>query len=317
MAFLDEVSKQVPVPTGGYKGMAGVGQIADLLNPAKARLNISGLFSGGAKNANDIKPEPTVEFRNEGSIGADGDWRVRISLSPESNIFYTDAANQMLAPLTNTNGVVFPYTPNISVSHNANYTTTQLTHSNYDLHSYQNSSVSDITISGEFTVQSEEEGNYLLAALYFFRSATKMFFGSGNNVGNPPPIVFLDGYGTHYFPHVPCVISSFTHRLPNDVDYIPVTKTVYVDRPISENADDPGGGRKDLYQPGVNAPNFGSKKATMTGGYESSKTRVPVLSAIDVTLKPIYSRKNLHDNFDLNRFSNGELLGNKTRGGFL
>jgi hypothetical protein len=47
-----------------------------------------------------------------------------------------------------------------------------------------------------------------------------MWFGQSTRAGTPPPIVFLDGYGEHYFPHVPCVITSFAHTMPPEVDYI-------------------------------------------------------------------------------------------------
>ena len=47
-----------------------------------------------------------------------------------------------------------------------------------------------------------------------------MFFGNSSNPGNPPPMVFLDGYGDHYFPHVPCVVTQFSHTMPSDVDYV-------------------------------------------------------------------------------------------------
>jgi len=38
--------------------------------------------------------------------------------------------------------------------------------------------------------------------------------------GSPPPIVYLDGYGKHYLPHVPCLVTNFSHSMPNDVDYL-------------------------------------------------------------------------------------------------
>jgi len=63
--------------------------------------------------------------------------------------------------------------------------------------------------------------NIYYGALYFFRAATKMFYGnSGTYQGAPPPIVYLDGYGAHYLPHVPCLLTQFSHTMPNDVDYI-------------------------------------------------------------------------------------------------
>jgi hypothetical protein len=323
------------------------GTVFDILNPAKQRLNIAGLLPGGKASA--PKSDPNVGFTGTagGSAAspAEDDWRVRISLAENSNIFYKDPNllyNAIQAPLKETNGVVFPYTPSITIGHSANYNSQALTHSNYPAQFYTNSEVNDITISGEFTVQSPEEGQYLMAAVYFFRSATKMFFGSGDNVGNPPPIVFLDGYGSHYFPHVPCVVTNFSHTLSSDVDYIqvPITNTTLENVSFEQpNANigsvqnvDPGivpsllnssntrrttGSGAVL---GVDAPDFASgARSTQKFKTIESSTRVPTASTISITLRTVYSRRNLHDRFDLNKFSRGELLADRDKGygGFL
>ena len=50
-----------------------------------------------------------------------------------------------------------------------------------------------------------------------------------------------------------------------------------------------------------------------------STTRVPTASSVSVTLRPVYSRNNLHDKFNLNDFAQGKLVGDKKKGygGFL
>jgi hypothetical protein len=190
---------------------------------------------------------------------------------------------------------------------------------------YNNSQVEDITITGEFSVQSIEEGQYLMAAIYFFRSATKMFFGSGTNLGNPPPIVFLDGYGSHYFPHVPCVVSAFTHVLANDVDYIqiPVTSAYLLDVPVQQDPANIGTvqltAQEQQYAPSLlSSPR---KSTTTKSQFQTitSNSRVPTSSQISITLKPVYSRKSLHERFDLNKFAAGQLLRDSKNGygGFL
>lgn len=310
------------------------GSAFDILDPGNARRAISGLLPGGFPGA--AKTAPTIGFQSAPGAGAtvpaEDDWRVRVSLAENSTVFYKDLTstpNAIMAPLAETNGVIWPYTPAISVSHVANYTSTQLTHSNYTPQFYNNSDVNEITISGEFTVQSAEEGQYLMAAVYFFRSATKMFFGQGANVGNPPPIVFLDGYGSHYFPHVPCVITNFTHTLTDSVDYIqvPITTTsleeVDAPTPAPNSApslyDDGRGGLTNNL--GSVAPDFGSKKLTKQTQYKSitTTTRVPTSSTISVTLRTTYSRRNIHDRFNLKEFGEGKLLQDKNKGygGFL
>ena len=315
------------------------GTVFDILNPSKQRLNIAGLLPGGRSSA--PKNDPNIGFQGIAGTGAatapaEDDWRVRISLAEKSNIFYKDPniiANTLLTPLIETNGVVFPYTPTISIGHSANYQIQSLTHSNYPAQFYTNSEVNDITISGEFTAQSPEEGQYLMAAVYFFRAATKMFFGQGTNVGNPPPIVFLDGYGSHYFPHVPCVITNFTHQLPNDVDYIkvPMTNITLEDVAFEKPNANIGSVQNAEYVPSllksgravpknVN-PALVSQDNRTTQAYKriESSTRVPTSSTISITLRTVYSRKNLADRFDLNKFAQGQLLADKDRGygGFL
>ncbi len=307
----------------------------DLLNPANARRLISGLPLGGGAALSKIIPNIGFSGGVAGggaSAAGEDDWRVRLSLADSATIFYKDTStqNSIMAPLIETNGVIWPYTPQITVSHVANYSTAVLTHSNYSAHFYNNSDVSDITVNGEFTVQSVEEGQYLMAAIYFLRASTKMFFGQGltNVVGNPPPILFLDGYGSHYFPHVPCVITNFTHNLSNDVDYlqVPITQTSLEDVTLTAPDNPNGGGGPSLYDYGTGdlkavsfAPVFGSKKATSTQKFTSivSTTRVPTASTVSVTLRPVYSRKNLHDRFNLNDFAQGKLIGTKDFGGFL
>ena len=167
-----------------------------------------------------------VTFADSGSqvpdatSGNNGDWRVRISVSPNANILYR-AGGDIMYPLLNTDGVIFPYAPTLQIQQSAKYNSTDLTHSNYTNYFYQSSQVQAIQISGEFSAQTPIDANYVLATLHFFRSATKMFFGnSGEFQGSPPPIVYLDGYGKHYLPHVPCLITNFSHQMPPAVDYI-------------------------------------------------------------------------------------------------
>ena len=151
---------------------------------------------------------------------AESDWRVRISCPPNAPYFYKDQNNTIMSPLIATSGAIFPNTPRITMTHNANYETVGPTHSNYPIHTYKNSSVTIITVAGDYTAQTREEADYVLACIMFFRSATKMFWGKDTFGGNPPPVLFLDGYGKHYFPHVPVVVKSFTNDINDEADFI-------------------------------------------------------------------------------------------------
>lgn len=196
------------------------------MDPKHARLR--NLNEGGANSTKAWNSEPRIisGVRSTAGVPTDEDWRVRISLPPKSNLFYKEPTDRswMMGPIQNSqiDGIIFPYTPAITVSHNARYQEQALTHSNYKSYFYEGSDVSAITISGEFTAQNQREGEYILSVVYFLRACTRMFFGQETNAGQPPTIVFLDGYGDYYFPHVSCIVTNFTHTLPNDVDYIPL-----------------------------------------------------------------------------------------------
>ena len=153
------------------------------------------------------------------------DWRVKLSLAQNSYYLYNDPNPGILQPLKATGGVIFPYTPKISLSYKANYQPYDLTHANFKGYFYQNSQVSDITINGQFTAQNTSDANYLLAVIHFFRSVTKMFYGQDAQRGTPPPLVFLSGLGQYQFNHHPCVVSNFDYSLPTDVDYIRASVT--------------------------------------------------------------------------------------------
>jgi len=184
--------------------------VLNLIDPSLARLSAAGLPAGGSLASAPGFDQSTINFSG-GSYGTD--WRVRISCPA---LGYSGVQ----APLAATNGVVFPYTPQVTVVHQANYSPQRFTHSNYPHYAYENSEVQAIQITGEFTAQNALEAKYVLACIYFFRAATKMFFGNSQNAGNPPPLVFLNGYGTQYFSNVPCAVTQFSQIMPQDVDYI-------------------------------------------------------------------------------------------------
>jgi hypothetical protein len=188
-----------------------------------------------------------------------------------------------------------------------------LTHSNYAQYFYESSAVASINITGDFTVQNEEEAKYFLAGIYFFRACTKMFYGfSEAYQGSPPPIVYLDGYGQHYLPHVPCVVTGFSHTMPGDVDYLEVNtpKSMTTTKSKADNS-------SSYYQlPGQGA-GAGTELTTQT--INTAFDRVPTASTFNVTLQPVISRTQAM-NFDYSAFARGALIGGKDSvfaGGFL
>jgi hypothetical protein len=131
--------------------------------------------------------------------------------------------SEIFAPLNNINGVLFPYTPTIQVSHRASYDAVSLVHTNYVTPQYQHSQIDNISISGIFTANYPAEAEYIIAMMHFFKTATKMFYGQDQIAGTPPPVLFLDAHGPFAFDHIPVVITSFDYTMPNDVDYISCT----------------------------------------------------------------------------------------------
>tara|TARA_R110002074_G_scaffold5413_11_gene26860 strand:+ start:4298 stop:5254 length:957 start_codon:yes stop_codon:yes gene_type:complete len=153
---------------------------------------------------------PTASFSDSPE---NKDWRVKISI-PNA---IKDKNSPLLAPIAD--GFIFPYTPTIIISHNANYNSVAPIHNNYPFFAYQNSQVDQLTIVGQFYVQNAIEAKYWTACLHFLRAMTKMDYGSGST-GSPPPIAKLSGYGDYVFNNVPVVITNFTVDMPNEVDYI-------------------------------------------------------------------------------------------------
>lgn len=260
--------------------------LANIGNAAASRLAASGL--SGISAGISI---PTVGFNVAGDLSGvtpANDWRVKVSLPPASGLFYQSSNPGILWPLQGTNGVVFPYTPTVTVSHSANYEEVSLTHSNYANYFYKSSAVQNIQVSGEFTVQNVNEGLYLMAVIQFFRSCTKMFFGADALAGNPPPILYLDGYGANYLPHVPVVLTSFQHSMSPDVDYVNI--------------------------PQVSPGSISSGIAQLVTN-NSLSTRLPTTSSIQLTFQPIYSRAAVHNQFTLTQFAAGGLISGN--GGFI
>lgn len=251
-----------------------------------------------------------------------GDWRVRLRLAPRAEYLYRVAApGDILAPLADSDGVIFPYTPQISTAYRANYSTADLTHSNYRGYFYQNSYVDAVTLRCPFTAQSTAEANYLLAVIHFFRSVTKMFYGRDPQRGAPPPLVYLSGLGQYQFNENPCVVSSFEYNLPSDVDYIRAGSSNMNQtnmqnlRPRQTGGTSSvgafgallGGALDRLAAAGVNKGAVNSTPPTPNFGL-GNPTYVPTKMEISITLFPIQSRAQISQQFSVRDFANGKLL---------
>ena len=288
------------------------------------------LFASRTANAKNLaKQQATIQARYKQP--GNQDWRVRLSLGPGAQYLYNATPAGVLKPLAangGTDGVIFPYTPNITTTYSANYEQYDLTHSNYRGIFYKNSRVGDIQLRGTFTAQDTTEANYLLAVIHFFRSVTKMFYGQDEQRGTPPPICLLNGYGGYQFSDHPVVVSSFNYSLPNDVDYIRTTNPNNFGLNLNNRYNPSGvslpaggalaglnrllnaipGGLSKGALPRTPAPNtvVGSVTNNVPASY------VPTKMEIDITLIPVQTRSQVSQQFSLKGFANGDLL----KGGF-
>lgn len=289
-----------------------------------------------------------------------GDWRVRLSL-PSWAAFKVGSfgLGGPLSPLEETGGLVFPYTPTITINGRSNYDAIPTTHTNYTFRGYRNSDPGNIVITAPMNVEDSEQAKYWIAAVHYLRSMTKMFTGGSQipifgdvvdmKEGNPPPIVFLNGYGNYVFKNIPVVVESFNITLDNNCDYIPceaesnMLETIESVGGVLGAIGDAFSGASDLLSQGgsfgslsVGGPSISgmlsvdsiastvSSVTDVVGGLVSSggsevtsfllqstpqTSYVPTKSTFNITLLPVYSRTNSR-NFSLSTFVAGGYANN-------
>lgn len=152
------------------------------------------------------------------------DLRVRLEVPPE----YLDGLGggpnpgNGNRPLKRSGGIIFPYTPTVSVANQAAYSTQNVTHSLWGQYFYKNSVSGPISVSGKLTAQNEYEAAVILGIQHLLRALTKMRWGSDTNAGAPPPVCRFHAFGNAMLQNVPVVISSWKLEYPDSVDYIQV-----------------------------------------------------------------------------------------------
>ena len=239
-------------------------------DPSASRLMSAGITKG----ANPMAMAQSMAASNPAVGVSKTDHRVRLSLPPKSKILYNSAMTPaLIAPLQNTNGIIFPYTPQVIFQHTAEYSKTSPTHTNYPYNFYNSSAVQDITVFGNFTATSGPEAEYVIAVITFLRAVTKMFGNAdGALAGNPPPILRLSGHGTHLLPHLPVIVNTVSVTLPSDIDYFtipsPMGGTTRVPRSTEVSIGlTPIYSRAQIKQLGIEALASGSLINPETGGF--------------------------------------------------
>jgi hypothetical protein len=268
-------------------------------------------------------------FSAVASFGGDAnanDWRVRLSL-PTWPSFRT---SPVLKPLKDAGGLIFPYTPQINIQSGANYTKESVTHSNFAFHAFKNSEPGSIELTAPLNVEDSKQALYWIAAVHYLRSVSKMFAGNDPKAGNPPPIVFLNGYGNFVFKNVPVVITKFTVNLPQDCDYISCEVRGSAAGAVAGVADSIGGLADSLGTTlgdtlGSSIPGLLGGISSIAGGVgqvagllgtfgvggstSGGIAHVPTKSSIQLSLMPVYSRTSARK-FSLDRFVTGGYLNN-------
>ena len=284
-----------------------------ITEPAPEQFSLLDSAARGISGALD-KLRGQKSSQDQANTAALTDWRVRLSLAPNANYLYAGPNPGILLPLKNTGGVIFPYTPAISVNYAANYGATDLVHSNYKVYQYTSSSVDNIQISCTFTAQDTADANYLLAVIHFFRSVTKMFYGQDQNPvnGTPPPLCYLTGMGAFQFDRHPLAITAFNYQLPTDVDYI---QTGNADSLAGVNRQQTGNDIVTRYDQAKidtgGKPPPPAWRNRPTGAV--NPTYVPTKIQLSISAVPIMSRNDISNNFSLDNYAAGQLTRGSTR----
>ena len=172
----------------------------------------------------------------------------------------------ILQPLKDRGGIVFPYTPNLYLQASVDYNEAMQHGSNYPFYTYMNSRPPTLPLQGQWTANTLEEAQYLLAVFHFLRTVTKAFYGDasvkGGTFGTPPPVLLFEYLGEFGFNKVPVVIRSYNFQLPDGVDYVPVK-------------------------------------------YGDTTTYMPTETDIMIEMAPQYTYKKLRKRFDLQNFTSG------------
>jgi len=285
-----------------------------------ANVNLQGTPQGISTALNDTRGQATKQ--DASSFQQKPDWRARLSLAPKANYLYKVEKGKagILGPLQATDGVIFPYTPAISVTYSAGYDSSDLVHSNYKVYQYKGSSVDTVSITADFTAQDTTEANYLLAVIHFFRSVTKMFYGRDQNPNNgvPPPLCYLTGFGAYTYDAHPLVVTNFIYATPTDVDYIRAGSqtnqpgvNIAQQNPVV-NTFNQSVLRTTISGLQPKVPNFSTQNSMIN----SEATYVPTKLQLQITCIPIVTRNDISNTFSLKEYATGQLLrGTKRAGG--
>lgn len=145
-----------------------------------------------------------------------GEKRVSQSWIKSGSYFYGLLRNA----LGTSSGLIFPYTPSVSFSHQTNYNTVEIIHSNMTYNYYKNSPPPSIKIDSKFTADNRDNALHMLSAIWFLVACSKCEFGEKSAyAGLPPPVLYLNGYD-HLMDNIPVVITGVSYSYPEAKHYV-------------------------------------------------------------------------------------------------
>ncbi len=227
--------------------------------------------------------EATATRPRTGDESLNIDYRARLQLyAKNAKTFFSEDIN-VLTPLKQNRGVVFPYTPNIFISRSANYGSMDFKGANFPVYTYMNSSPPMLPLICQFTATTKEEAQYMLAAWRFFNILTQSDFGEQSVIegkaGSPPPVLQFSYMGPFGFDRVPVLLTDFNVIIGNTVDMVPV------EHPVADKF--------------INASAFGNKEVTY----------MPVEVEFTINMVPQYSPRRVRKDFNLDSMRQGRNIG--------
>jgi len=258
---------------------SGLGSIVNAIDPrilGAGQINDGNIFKAQYDRRaidlfNELNQAASPSTNISTGTGQAYDWRAR--LRPKrggQDRFYSAAgefSDYLMRPIKESNGLVWGVTPTVLNMTSANYNTHSGQGMQYPVRSYQDSTPTDITVTGTFTANDIYEARYMLAMQTFFKIATKGDFGdiavAKQTAGSPPPVLLFEYLGDHGFNKVPVVVTSYSTTFEDNVDYVPVE-------------------------------------------VQGTVTYVPTIATVLCTLSPQYTPSKVRRRFDVNAIANGE-----------
>lgn len=204
------------INTSNYNNISDI--IADSQKRARDEIN-SGKYNSGMRVSLNISP--INRYVATSNITYE-------SYSQRKNYILGDESGLLNRLFGKTNGIIFPYTPQINMNHSVNYEEVEILHSNLKYQYYKNTPPPNIEIQADFTADTPENALYMLGVIWFLRAMTKSDFGkkanrgeNNNFAGMPPPTLYLNGYGKMY-DNIPVIIKSFNTPMSKDKHYVNV-----------------------------------------------------------------------------------------------